>query len=369
MNLTHPVIHIGMGTCGKAAGADGVYAAAKGALNRMNLLARVLQVGCIGMCYLEPIMAVKKPGGPFIYYGNLTAEKTEKILSAGIMEGDPKPEWAFCTMGEKSVDGIGLLRGFAHDQTPGTDRIAQLRHNKSREYRTLYGQRRVRRTSEGSQDEPGRRGRGNQNLRTTRTGRGGLSHGNKVGVRGPKAPGKTKYLVCNADEGDPGAFMDRSLLEGDPHAVLEGMLIAAYAIGCAEGYVYIRAEYPLAIERLEKALAQISRMRSPGPEYSRKQMGVSDPYQGRGRGLRVRGGDGPHGLYCRRQGHAAARAHPIRQMRGSGETLPISITWRHLPMSRQSLSTMQPGLRASGPRRAGEPKRSPWPGRCGERGS
>ncbi|MDP6226080.1 MAG: NADH-quinone oxidoreductase subunit F, partial [Anaerolineales bacterium] len=73
-----------------------------------------------------------------------------------------------------------------------------------------------------------------------------------------KTPGKVKYLICNADEGDPGAFMNRSLLEGDPHAVLEGMLIGAYAIGATEGYIYIRAEYPLAIERLELALRQIT---------------------------------------------------------------------------------------------------------------
>jgi NADH-quinone oxidoreductase subunit F len=72
-----------------------------------------------------------------------------------------------------------------------------------------------------------------------------------------KAPGQTKYIICNADEGDPGAFMDRSLLEGDPHSVLEGMLIGAYAIGCNEGYIYIRAEYPLAIKRLETALVQM----------------------------------------------------------------------------------------------------------------
>ncbi|GAH30206.1 unnamed protein product, partial [marine sediment metagenome] len=73
-----------------------------------------------------------------------------------------------------------------------------------------------------------------------------------------KAPGKVKYLICNADEGDPGAFMNRSLLEGDPHAVLEGILIGAYAIGATEGYIYIRAEYPLAIERLELALRQVA---------------------------------------------------------------------------------------------------------------
>ena len=73
-----------------------------------------------------------------------------------------------------------------------------------------------------------------------------------------KSPGTVKYLICNADEGDPGAFMDRSLLEGDPHAVLEGMLIGAYAIGATDGYIYIRAEYPLAIERLKIALAQMA---------------------------------------------------------------------------------------------------------------
>ena len=71
-----------------------------------------------------------------------------------------------------------------------------------------------------------------------------------------KAVGDKKYVICNADEGDPGAFMDRSLLEGDPHRIIEGMIIAAYAIGAGEGYIYVRAEYPLAIRRLEIALKQ-----------------------------------------------------------------------------------------------------------------
>ena len=71
-----------------------------------------------------------------------------------------------------------------------------------------------------------------------------------------KSKGDEKYLICNADEGDPGAFMDRSVLEGDPHAVIEGMLIAAYAIGCTQGFIYCRAEYPLALRRLEVALQQ-----------------------------------------------------------------------------------------------------------------
>jgi len=84
-------------------------------------------------------------------------------------------------------------------------------------------------------------------------GGGGFPTGMKWGFcRASK--GDLKYLICNADEGDPGAFMDRSIIEGNPHVVIEGMLIAAYAIGCREGYIYCRAEYPLAIKRVKKAL-------------------------------------------------------------------------------------------------------------------
>src|SRR5205814_6188592 len=75
-----------------------------------------------------------------------------------------------------------------------------------------------------------------------------------------KASGQQKYAICNADEGDPGAFMDRSVLESDPHRVLEGMLIAAYAVGASEGYIYVRAEYPLAIKRLRTAIRQTERL-------------------------------------------------------------------------------------------------------------
>ena len=76
-----------------------------------------------------------------------------------------------------------------------------------------------------------------------------------------QAPGKTKYVICNADEGDPGAFIDRAILESDPHSVIEGMLIAGYAIGARHGYIYVRAEYPLAVERLEIALRQAKKLK------------------------------------------------------------------------------------------------------------
>jgi (2Fe-2S) ferredoxin len=105
-NLRQPLIQIGMGTCGKAAGADEVFAAAKATLKAMNLLGRIMQVGCIGTCYLEPIMAIRKPGGPFIYYGNLTAKRTEEILISYLGDGDLKPEWAVYFTGEGPTDGI-----------------------------------------------------------------------------------------------------------------------------------------------------------------------------------------------------------------------------------------------------------------------
>ena len=94
-------------------------------------------------------------------------------------------------------------------------------------------------------------------------------HGSN-GMPQSRVPGKEKYLVCNADEGDPGAFMDRSVLEGDPHSLLEGMIIGGYAMGASQGVIYCRAEYPLAIKRLEIAMAQARKRGFLGKKYLRK---------------------------------------------------------------------------------------------------
>lgn len=254
--LKEPLLSIGMGTCGKAAGADEVHAAAKRTLGKMHLPDRILQVGCIGMCYLEPLMTVRKPGKPAVCYGNLTAERTEKILSASLENGNDNGEWAVCTLGEGTIDGLPRF-----DELPmikPQKRIA-LRNcglidpEEINHYLALDGYSGLNKALQMTPEaviqeikESGLRGRGGA----------GFPTGTKWGFA-RKAPGETKYIICNADEGDPGAFMDRSLLEGDPHAVLEGMLIGAYAIGCNEGYIYIRAEYPLAIARLETALEQM----------------------------------------------------------------------------------------------------------------
>jgi len=255
-NLPQPLIQIGMGTCGKAAGAEDVWLAAKNTLKQMQMLGRTLQVGCIGMCYLEPLMAVRKPGMPFIYYGNLTPEKTEQILKSYLLDGDPMPQWAVCTRGNGGVEGI--CRFEDHPMIRPQVRIAlrncglidpeNIDHYIARGgYTGLEKALSMKPEAVISEIKAsGLRGRGGAGFPT--------------GVKwefARKALGKTKYIVCNADEGDPGAFMDRSLLEGDPHAVLEGLLIGAYAMGAQQGYIYVRAEYPLAIRRLETALAQM----------------------------------------------------------------------------------------------------------------
>ena len=254
--LPQPLIQIGMGTCGKAAGAAAVLDAVKGTLKKIHYLGRVMEVGCIGLCYLEPLMAIRIPGRPFIYYGNLTPEKTEEILSRYILEDDPSPRLAVCSLGDGSIEGIP---GF-HDLPMIRPQVRIALRNcglidpeNIDHYIARGGYSGLQRALQmrpaeviGEIKASGLRGRGGAGFPT------GLKW-----EFAAKTPSRTRYIVCNADEGDPGAFMDRSLLEGDPHAVLEGLLIGAYAIGSAEGYIYIRAEYPLAIQRIETALEKM----------------------------------------------------------------------------------------------------------------
>jgi NADH-quinone oxidoreductase subunit F len=255
-NLLQPVIQMGMGTCGKAAGAEKVLAAVEKSLKRMQVLGRILHVGCIGMCYLEPIMAVRKPGRPFIYYGSLTPEKAEEILESYLLNDNPMAQMAICTLGEESIAGIPRFSDLPmiKPQVRIALRNCGLIDPENIDHyiaRGGYGG-----LHKALQMEPGAviQEIKDSGLR----GRGGA--GFPTGVKwalAKMASGEPKYFICNADEGDPGAFMDRALLEGDPHSVLEGMLIGAYAIGASAGYVYVRAEYPLAIQRLKAAMRQM----------------------------------------------------------------------------------------------------------------
>ena len=249
-------ILIGMGTCGRAAGAEDILDVLNRELAQQNIQADILPVGCIGLCYAEPLIEVIKPGMPSVFYGNLTPEIIPEIIKDYLINGNPRSELALGIRGEGTLDGIPNL--FDLPVLKPQVRIS-LRNcgnidPESIDHYIANGgyeglAKALRMKPQEVIDEIKKSG-----LR----GRGGA--GFPTGVKWQfchDAPGDIKYIICNADEGDPGAFMDRALLEGDPHAVLEGMLIGAYAICATEGYIYIRAEYPLAIQRLRIALEQM----------------------------------------------------------------------------------------------------------------
>ena len=252
-----PRILIGTATCGRAAGAIAVLEAINSELAKHNIKAIITQVGCIGLCYAEPLVDIVKPDRPRICYGNITPELAAQLIEDYLIKDNPRPDLALGTIGNGSVKDIPKL--FELPMFKPQVRIAlrncgfidpeNINHYIANNgYSGLV--RALGMTPEEVIEEIKRSG-----LR----GRGGA--GFPTGLKWEfcrKSPGTVKYLICNADEGDPGAFMNRSLLEGDPHAVLEGMLIGAYAIGATEGYIYVRAEYPLAIERLKLALQQMA---------------------------------------------------------------------------------------------------------------
>ncbi|MDH5695765.1 MAG: NADH-quinone oxidoreductase subunit NuoF [Dehalococcoidia bacterium] len=252
-----PRILVGAATCGRAAGATAVLEAINSELARHNIEAIVTQVGCIGLCYTEPLVNIIKPGRPHVYYGSVTPELATQLIEDYLIKDNPRPDLALGTVGDISMVDIPKL--FELPMLKPQVRIAlrncgiidpeNINHYIARDgYSGLV---KALEMATGEVIE--------EIKKSGLCGRGGA--GFPTGMKWEfcrKSPGTVKYVICNADEGDPGAFMDRSLLEGDPHAVLEGILIGAYAIGASEGYIYIRAEYPLAIERLTLALSQLA---------------------------------------------------------------------------------------------------------------
>jgi len=253
---SRPRILIGTATCGMASGAEGILEALNKELAKNNVTADIVQVGCIGLCFVEPLFEVVKPGKPSVFYGNLTPALVAEIVRDWLAGDNPRPDLAMGTRGEGTLEGIPRL--FDLPVLKPQVRIA-LRNCGNIDPANIYHYianggyegltKALKMKPQEVIDEVKKSG-----LR----GRGGA--GFPTGMKWQfchDSPGTIKYIICNADEGDPGAFMDRAVMEGDPHAVLEGMLIGAYGIGASEGYVYIRAEYPLAIKRLIVALKQM----------------------------------------------------------------------------------------------------------------
>jgi len=255
-NSQKPRILVGTATCGRAAGSMEVLEAIKNELSQRGIDAIVTQVGCIGLCYGEPIIEIIKPGRPGISYANVNPEIAARLVEDYIVSDNPRPDLALGTTGENSVEGISKMSELPMLKPQVRIALRNCGHIDAAEidqYIATGGYAGIDRALKMTPEEvvaevkaSGLRGRGGA----------GFPTGTKWEFC-QRSPGLEKYIICNADEGDPGAFMDRSLLEGDPHSVLEGMLIGGYAIGATHGYIYCRAEYPLAIEGLQIAMKQM----------------------------------------------------------------------------------------------------------------
>ncbi len=268
-----PKITIGMATCGIATGGRRVFDAISEEAEKRKLDLVISQTGCIGFCQKEPLVDILSPGRERIYYKEMTPEKAVQLLDESML-AKAKQDWALFRMdGEENLVEDKRISYVESDSRLVDNRIpfykelpffekqgkVALRNcgfidsERIEEYIAKGGYYVLLKVlTEMNPDEvieevkrSGLRGRGG----------GGFPTGLKwASCR--KATGAPKYIICNADEGDPGAYMDRSILEGDPHSVIEGMIIGAYAIDAHEGFIYVRNEYPLAIQKLRIALTQ-----------------------------------------------------------------------------------------------------------------
>ena len=251
------IVYVGAASCGRAAGALEALAQINAFIAEHRVSAKVVQVGCIGPCYLEPLIDIQLPGKPRVSYSSVNEKTLATILKSHLLEEKPYPKLAVGRFGNGPAYGeipsfweLPMLKGQVRVVLRNCGMIDPEQID---DYLAVDGYAGLVKALAQSPEEvigavrqAGLRGRGGAGFPTY-----------KKWTFCRNAPGDQKYLICNADEGDPGAFMNRSLIESDPHAVLEGMLIAGYAIGASKGVIYIRAEYPLAIERLKNALNQM----------------------------------------------------------------------------------------------------------------
>lgn len=269
-------VMVGMGTCGRASGADPVVEAIQEEAKRRNLDLQLTSTGCLGLCQKEPLVDVVKPGWPRVIYAEMNPERATGVIAA-LADGRVVPHYALCKIMEEPnliddtvtrypIDGMpeGIDRIPRYEELPffGKQEKRILRNcgliNPERidEYVAQGGYFALLKALTKLNPETiidqvtksGLRGRGGAGFPTGRK-----------WLFCRQAGGEPKYVICNADEGDPGAYMDRSILEGNPHSVIEGMAIGAYAIGARKGYIYVRAEYPMAIDRLYVALEQATK--------------------------------------------------------------------------------------------------------------
>ncbi len=248
-----PRVLLGTATCGRAAGALQVKDAFIRELDKRDIDAEVVEVGCIGHCYAEPLAIIEKPGFPAVCYGYLDEGLVNRLVEDFLAGDDPSYEFALAALDRNDVFPTfeDFPRGI-YEEKVILDNCGLVDYRKIENYIGIEGYSALADALSKNPEEVLSEVK-EANLR----GRGGA--GFPAGIKWEACANSNedeKYVICNGDEGDPGAFMDRSILESDPHRVIEGMSLCAYAIGARKGYFYIRAEYPLAVEHVRDAIKQ-----------------------------------------------------------------------------------------------------------------
>lgn len=257
-------IAVGMGTCGIGNGAEELYRAFEKVFNKKNAKVRIVKTGCFGFCAEEPLVNVYIPGKPLIILHRVTLKDIPAI--AGWVAGGKIPrKKVLCRIETWDHLTGNITYGRGMEEIPLWNQIPFFKDQKKivlrncglinpediEEYIAVGGYSSLCKVIQGYTSEKiideiktsGLRGRGGA----------GFPTGKKWELM-KRVPGDKKYVICNADEGDPGAYMNRNEIESDPHSLIEGMLIGAFAMGASEGIIYIRAEYPLAVKRIRKAV-------------------------------------------------------------------------------------------------------------------
>ena len=261
-----PRIAVGMGTCGRGNGAEGLYRAFAETIDRSGMNVVLASVGCFGACFQEPLVNIRLPGLPLVILNRVQANDAVRILHE-LSRGNIANDLAYCKVEEWDHITAKLKYGRGYPEIPLWNEVPFFKGQKKivlrncgfinpddiEEYIAVGGYQALYKVLIDGRPE----GVLEQIKASKLRGRGGAGYltGNKWEFMA-KSKSDQKYIICNADEGDPGAYMNRNEIESDPHSLIEGMIIGGYVMGATEGIIYIRAEYPLAVHRLNRAIEQ-----------------------------------------------------------------------------------------------------------------
>ncbi len=252
-----PFILVGTATCGRASGALEVLKTFQEETSKQNIKAHIIPVGCMGHCYAEPLVTISKPGFPPILYANVSPPMAATLVKHFLLEDNFLPELMLAALEKNDlIPSIADFPRFALETRIILRDFGLINPEDIKDYIARGGYEGL---SKALQKEPEEIIETIQRSGLRGLGGAGFPTGKKWEIS-RNADSMEKYIICNADEGDPGSFSDRAVIESSPHQVLEGIIIAAYAVGADSGYIYVRAEYPLAVKRIKTAIQQAQDM-------------------------------------------------------------------------------------------------------------